>query len=128
MAPRSKKSSKSDEADDSLSWADLAKKVVFASLGSAAVARQAVKDSSLPREVLGSFLEKAEKRKEDILNMLAREVSKFLGKIDVSEEITKALKGLVINFQASIDFSEKKKGKRPHSKTTIHKAEVKRKS
>lgn len=106
------------------SWADLAKKIVYAGLGGASMAHNAVTDPSIPRELINTLLARAEKRKDEIMEILAREVSKFLGKINVSEELTKALKGLVINLHASIDFKDKK-GKKGISPTaTIHKASV----
>lgn len=107
-------------SSDSFSLTDLAKKVVSAGLGSAAIARDVVTDPKLRKEVLGSLLSKAEKHKDDLMEILAREVSKFLGKIDVSDEIRKALSGLIINLSASVNFQEKKKGKGSHPTTTVH--------
>ncbi|MDO8519268.1 MAG: hypothetical protein Q7T11_03795 [Deltaproteobacteria bacterium] len=92
----------------SISWADLAKKVVYAGIGGASMAKSAITDKSFQKDLIGGLLNKAEQRKEELMEILAREVSKFLGKINVSQELTKALKGLVINFHASIDFKEKK--------------------
>ncbi|MBI4412654.1 MAG: hypothetical protein HY541_09250 [Deltaproteobacteria bacterium] len=117
MDPKEKKSS------ESISLTDLVKKVVFASIGSAVMARDVVTDSKLQKELIGGLLSKAEKRKDEIMEILAREVSKFLGKINVADEITKALKGMVINLSASIDFKEKGGG--IHPRGTIHKADVK---
>lgn len=112
---------------DSFSLTDLAKKVVSAGLGSAAIARDVVTDPKLRKEVLGSLLSKAEKHKDDLMEILAREVSKFLGKIDVSDEIRKALSGLIINLSASVDFHEKKKGKGSHPTTTVHSVNARKK-
>ncbi|OGQ08160.1 MAG: hypothetical protein A3G32_08440 [Deltaproteobacteria bacterium RIFCSPLOWO2_12_FULL_40_28] len=103
---------------------DLAKKIILTSLGSASLAKGLIKETSIPKEILSNLLGKAEKTKDDLVEMLAREVSKFLGKVNVSEEVIKALKGLVINLSASIDFDEKKGG-RP--KTTIKKSHVSKK-
>lgn len=99
---------KRKKSSDFNSWGELAKKIVYASLGSAAMARDFVADSRWQKDLLSGILVKAEKRKEEFLEILAREVSSFLGKINVSSEISKALKGLVINLNASIDFKEKK--------------------
>lgn len=108
-----------------ISWAGLAKKVVYAGLGSASMARDMVTDSKLHKELFNGILLKAEKHKDVLFEVLAREVSKFLGKVNVSEELIKALRGLVINLHASIDFKEKK-GKGFHPTTTIHSADVKK--
>lgn len=90
------------------SWADIAKKVVYAGIGGASMAKSAVTDKSFQKDFINGLLNKAEQRKEELMQILAREVSKFLGKINVSEELAKALKGLIINFHASIDFKDKK--------------------
>lgn len=115
---------KKDEKSESISLTDLAKKIVFASIGSAAMARDVVTDSKLSKELFSGIMSKAEKRKDEIMEILAREVSKFLGKVNVADEITKALKGMVINLSASIDFKEKGGG--IHPRGTIHKADVKK--
>lgn len=99
---------KTKKTEKSSSWADIAKKVVYAGIGTASMARSAVTDKSFQKDLINGLLNKAEKRKEELMEILAREVSKFLGKINVSEELAKALKGLIINFHASIDFKEKK--------------------
>ena len=109
---------------ETFSLTDLARKVVSAGIGSAAIARDVVTDPKLRKEVLGSILSKAEKHKEDLMGILAREVSKFLGKLDVSDEIRKALSGLIINLSASVDFQEKKKGGKPVTK--VHSANVRK--
>lgn len=116
-----------DKKAEGISLADIAKKVVYTSLGSASLARDIITDPSKSREVLAGLLNFAEKRKDDILDVLAREVSKFLGKIDVSQEISKALKGLVIDIQASINFEEQK-GKRTKPRITINRADAKKTS
>lgn len=109
-----------------MSWADLAKKMVYAGLGSAVMAREAVSNTQWQKDLVGGLLSALDKRKEDLMGILANEVSKFLGKINVSEEISKALQGLVINLNASIDFKNKKgKGIRPT--TTVHHASATKK-
>ncbi len=121
MNPKDKKHSPHSE---SISLTDLAKKIVLTSLGSAAMARDVVKDSKKQKEVFVGLLSKAERTKDELMEILAREVTKFLGKISVADEITKALKGLVINLNASVDFKEKKGQKGVHPTTTIHSADI----
>lgn len=111
----------------SLSWTDLAKKVVYTGIGGAAMAKNIVTDRSLPRKVTLELLSKAERGKEEVLNILAKEVSKFLEKVDVSKEISKALKGMIITLTASIDFKDKLgRGTRPDIKITRAKVERKK--
>lgn len=100
----SKRKSKSEDS----TWSELAKKLVFASLGSAAIAKDVVKDSKLPREVLSTVIKNAEKRKDDFLEIIAREISKFLSRINVSDELRKTLKGLKVKLNVEVEFEEKK--------------------
>lgn len=90
------------------SIADFVRKIVLASLGSAAMAGRALTDTTLPKDVLTGILSRAERTKEDVMAILASEVSKFLGKINVSDEIAKSLKGLIINFHATLDFKDRR--------------------
>lgn len=108
-----------------VSWADMVKKVVYTSIGSAVFAREAVSQAKLPQKdaIVQAVLSRLERSKDDIINILAKEVSGFLGKINVSEEVIKALQGLVINLNASVDFDRKKKTPR----TTVHSAKVSKK-
>lgn len=106
---------------ESSSWGDLAKKVVFASLGSASLAKNLVTDGTMQKQIISGLLGGVEKRKDELLNVLAKEVSNFLSKVNVGEEITKALKGLVVNLSATVDFSEKKGSKTTLKKTTVKK-------
>lgn len=110
----------------SISWSDLAKKIVYAGLGSASMAKSALTDSSFHKEFVSSVLTRLEQRKEEIMEILAREVSKFLAKIDVSKELANALKGLSINLDTTIDFKDKK-GKGISPRTTIRSANVRKK-
>ncbi|HBF13372.1 MAG TPA: hypothetical protein DDW49_08335 [Deltaproteobacteria bacterium] len=112
------------EKNTSLSWTDLAKKVVTTGLGSASFARDMVLNGEFQREIVASILTKLEKRKEDVLDILAKEVSKFLGKINVSEEVAKALQGLVIHLNASIDFNKKAHGKGVTPRVQVLKAKT----
>jgi len=115
----------SDQDKNGLSLTDIVKKIAMASLGSASLAKDVITDKKKPKEVIGTILLRAEKTKDEIMDLLAKEVSKFLGKINVSEELSKALKDLVINVSANIDFSGKQT---TSSKVKIKKAEVKKKA
>lgn len=97
-----------NEEKGGLSLTDIVKKVALASLGSASFAKDVITDRNKPKEMIFQILNRAEKTKDDIMEILAKEISKFLGKINVSEELAKALKDLVINVSASVDFGDKK--------------------
>src|SRR3990167_8111062 len=79
---------------------DLAKKIFLASLGGAVSMGE-----RLPKEAVNFLLDQAEKRKEDLVDRLAIEVSKFLDKLDVSQELRKALRGLELDLHATLRFS-----------------------
>lgn len=115
---------KSTADNNSLNLTDMAKKVIYASLGSASIAKNIFTNSSIQRELLGSLLSRAERTKDDLMEVLASEVSKFLGKVNIAEEVTRSLKGLIINLNASIDFDAK--NGRPSVK--VKSARAKRKS
>ncbi|MBX7148015.1 hypothetical protein K1X76_02930 [bacterium] len=95
------------ETKTNISLASFAKKVVFASLGSASMAKKAFAESNITGDFVNGLLSKVEKNKDVLVEMLAKEVSKFLEKVNVGEEIAKAVKGLVINVSASVDFDSK---------------------
>lgn len=68
----------------------------------------------LPKEAVNFLLNQAEKKKEDLIERLAVEVSKFLEKLDISQELRKALRGLELDLHATLRFSGKtKKNKAP---------------
>lgn len=112
-----------EETNEDITWTELAKRVVMTSIGSAAMARKAVTNGQARKEMIGGILNLAEKRKEEFLHVLAKEVSSFLGKVNVSEELIKALQGLVINLNASIDFKENK-NRTKSPRVVIKKAKV----
>ena len=78
---------------------DIARKIFLASLGAVSMGER------LPKEAMNFILDQAERRKEDVVDRLAVEVSKFLEKLDVSQELKKALQGLEIDLQATLRFS-----------------------
>jgi len=109
----------------SASLTDLAKRLILAGIGSAAQAKDLISDGRLQKELINSILSKAEKRKDDLMEILAREVAKFLGKVNVADEIAKALSGMIINLSATIDFTQSKDVGKP--RVTVHEAKTKKK-
>lgn len=94
----------SDKGGDKGGFADLAKKLFLTGLGAVSMSDR------LPKEAVNYILDQAEKKKEDLIDRLAIEASKFLDKLDVSQEIQKALRGLEIDLHATLRFSGKSNG------------------
>lgn len=109
------------------SLTEMAKRILMAGLGSAVQAKDMISDGRLQKELIGTVLLKAEKRKDELMEILAREVGKFLSKVKVSEEIAKALGGMVINLSATVDFTPSKKGSTPQVKINPPKITKRRK-
>lgn len=90
-----------ESTNDKGKLADFAKKILLTGLGAVSMGER------LPKEAVGYLLEQAEKKKEDLVDRMAVEISKFLARLDVSQEIKKALRGLEIDVHATLRFSGK---------------------
>lgn len=91
--------------------ADLLKKILYAGIGSASLAKKVVYDSSprsMASEFVGVLLSKVEKSKDEIIRILAQEVARFLSKVDVSKELSKVLQKVTVHLNVDVNFSEKK--------------------
>lgn len=104
------------------SWSDLFKKVVTAGKDTADLATGALsimnpKDAS--KSVVEMMLSMVLKRKDELLEVLAKELSQFLSHLNVGEELSKVLKGFVVNLNATIDFEPKKEKAKPVAKRTV---------
>lgn len=89
------------ESEEKAGIADLAKKILLTGLGAVSMGDR------LPKEAVNFILEQAEKKKDDFIDRLALEVSRFLEKLDVAQELRKALRGLELDLHATLRFSGK---------------------
>jgi len=71
--------------------------------------RNAIGEMKLPKEAMGYVLDQAKKQKNELVAVVAEEVSQFFSKIKVHEEIQKALSALHIHIDARLSFSPKGK-------------------
>jgi hypothetical protein len=79
--------------------------------------RNALSDIKMPKTVIAAAVSQAEKTKQEISGLIAKEVRSFLDRIKVEDIIQKALAGQSIEIHASIKFSKdtpdaKKRGKK----------------
>ena len=90
---------------------DIFKKIFYAGIGSASLAKKVVYDSNprgIASEFVGALLSKVEKSKDEIIRILAQELSRFLSRVDVSKELSKVLQKVTVHLNVDINFSEKK--------------------
>jgi hypothetical protein len=71
--------------------------------------RNAISEMKLPKEAMGYVFDQAKKQKDDLISAVAGEVSKFFAKVNVHEEIQKALSALQVHIDARLSFSPKGK-------------------
>lgn len=86
---------------------DIVRKIIYTSLGSAALAKDAVADTSVRNEIVQGIMQRLEKRKDDALNLVAREVGRYLVKLDLAKEIKKVLTDLSIHLEVSVHLEDK---------------------
>lgn len=92
---------------------DMARKILLTGIGAIFMTeesiRNAIGDMKLPKDAVGYVLDQAKKQKDELVAVVAEEVSRFFSKIKVHEEIQKALSALQIHIDARLSFSPKGK-------------------
>ena len=73
--------------------------------------RNALIDMKIPKGVITPALSQAEKTKQDISALLAKEIRLFLEKIKIDDLIERALRNQTIEIKATIKFKGKKSAK-----------------
>lgn len=86
--------------------------------------RNALFDIQLPRQAKNYLTKQAMKGKEEMVRVLTDEIKRFLTRINLHEELKKAVSGLSIDIQASIKIGNPASG-RP-SKLSFGKVKVKK--
>lgn len=77
--------------------------------------RNYLKEKKLPKDVVGQLLDGVSKKKEDLYGLVAKEVGRVIGKMDLTGELGKFLENHEIQFEAKIAFEPKKKHGHGHS-------------
>lgn len=91
-------------------WSEMMKEMTLTGLATVFMTEDSVrsylKDKKLPKELVGLVLDSIGKKKEDFYALLAKEFGKVLGKIDLSQEITKFMEKHKVNVQISFERKE----------------------
>ncbi len=116
------------EKKSSSGMSDLARKIFLTSVGAIFMTEDAIRrslsDLKVPTEAMGGLIDSVRKQKDDLLEMIAGEVGRFLSKIKVSDELQKALKGMQVHVDARISFHEPKKESKESAAATTSKIRV----
>jgi hypothetical protein len=87
---------------------DLTKRILTLGLGAYFLTedtvRRYVKDAKLPRDVAKSITQNAVKGKDELYGFVARELSNFLEKMDLQDELNRFVQNHKIKIKAEIEF------------------------
>lgn len=67
----------------------------------------------LSRELVAALTERAVKQKDILIDVMAREFSNFLARINLAEEAQKIMEGMTVTIQASVTFRDGKIKRKP---------------
>ncbi len=101
-----------DSAEESLpKWGEMFKKVLSVGLGAAFMTEESVRLAlggiQVPKEVLNSILQGANRSKEDFMNRVGNETVKILSKIDFVKEDSRFVEEHKFKIQAEIEVVKK---------------------
>jgi hypothetical protein len=91
---------------------DLARKILLTGLGAIFMTEESVRktlsEMKIPKDAMGGLLDVVRRQKDDMLGLMAQELSRFFSRVKVHEEIQKALKGMEVSLEAKVSFDKKK--------------------
>lgn len=100
---------------------EMARKLFLTGLGAIFVTEESIRSAltelKLPKDAMGYVVDQAKKQKNDLITVVATELSNFLSKLKVHEEIQKALSKLQIHIEAKLSFS-------PHGKALAKEIDI----
>ncbi len=101
-----------EESDESLpKWGDMLKRVVSVGLGAAFMTEESVRTAlgglNLPKDVLQSILQGANRSKEDLLNKIGNETIRLISKVDFVKEASRFVEEHKFRIQAEIEVVRK---------------------
>ncbi len=95
-------------------WGEMLKRVVSVGLGAAFMTEESVRSAlggiNLPKEVLASILQGANRSKEDFLNKIGNETIKLISKIDFVKEASRFVEEHKFRIAAEIEVVKKEPG------------------
>jgi len=87
--------------------------------------RSALSDSNLTRQARDYLSRQVSKGKEELTKVLVAELKQFLQKVDLHNEIQKALAGMKLEVQATVTLAPREGIKTP-TKFTVRKLKIKK--
>ncbi len=95
-------------------WGEMLKRVMSVGLGAAFMTEESVRSAlggmNLPKEVLTSILQGANRSKEEMLNKVGNEVIKLVSKIDFVKEASRFVEEHKFRINAEIEVVRKESG------------------
>ncbi|OGP16314.1 MAG: hypothetical protein A3I75_00610 [Deltaproteobacteria bacterium RIFCSPLOWO2_02_FULL_50_16] len=87
------------------------KKLIITGVGAALMTeegiRHAFSEITLPQEAKKYLINQAARRKQELATIISRELKGFLNRINIHEEVKRALNGLSIDVEATIHLTDK---------------------
>ena len=85
---------------------DIVRKAMVSGLGAIFMTEESIRStlSDMPKEAVNFLVNQADQTKEQLLNLIAREVREFLESADLSEELSKVLARLTLDIRTQIRF------------------------
>ena len=106
-------------------WSEIVRKVMSVGLGAAFMTEESVRGAlsglNLPKEVLNTILQQANRSKEEFLNRIGSETIKLISKIDFVKEASRFVEEHKFLIQAEIEVVRKE----PHTSGLQLKTKVK---
>lgn len=110
---KQKKNVPDEEALASSKVSDWVKKTLLTGVGAVFMTeegiRNAMADMKMPKNVIAAAVAQADKTKQEISSLVAKEVRHFLERIKLEDILQKALAGQTVEIKATITFGEPKK-------------------
>lgn len=92
-------------------WSEMMRDITSAGLATYFMTEDSIrgylKEKKFPKEVVNLLLEGVSRKKDDAYSVVAKEVAKFLSKVDLTKEVTRFLENHHIQCQAKISFEPK---------------------
>lgn len=103
-----------EKKEDKTGFQDLFKKVVTTGISAAFMTEEGIRhflgDIKLPKEVLGTLLQGAQKSKDDLMEKVGQEVIRMIKKIDFVAEASKFAENHKFKVTAEIEIMKKSDG------------------
>lgn len=128
MVDHDKGDEKNDEDRESVKSivSDTIKKLFTAGVSAAFMTEESIrhylKEVKLPKDVLSTLLQGANKSKEDLMNVVTNEVVNVIKRIDFVEEASRFVENHKFRISAEIEVVKKESNEPSEIKTNVHMA------